>query len=997
MAENDKRISELQKQENPLATDRIAIERPGSVEAQYIDIIQLIALLKAGIAAGGSPWIEVKTTVLPNATDKPAGFSIVSGPLTFTQTTGPNVVTVEPINVIGWNGTTWSLIYGIAGLATKAQVDAAVALVAGKMDTAAFPAELKKDIDGVISTETKGIITAGDGSGVDVTDGYYQWSSPQGVATKEGTITVFNVVGRTAGQIRIAIGTPTGLTPSDGFIPRKKTAILNLVVGANSFTINEQINAGEVPAVTGVPQPAGTVLPRIERKSGSGAATFGSQFIRQSGSGTEAATGWWVYSYVLVSKSKSSLYGTFATLDQLTASIALNGVTPLNAMAGTRGFLFDFSDKRKMYAAGSAESITEYGTPVAKMLDSSGQSLTLTQTVAAKMPVFVKHPVFGIDCLQFDGDNDSMYLDGQFAQQDFTFVAAIAANSSSGATIYAENVANNTNARVAVVVGSASTQGGTGDNPSYLAAVSSNATSAAIVSKRAAADKNLRIIAVRIALKDGSRTIEMWLDGKKCEGSAVSSEPRIGTTLSTFGARYTNTGEGNFATAYMFGAVGISKALSDAQVSDLMVGLATKYYTPIMLADGAGSNTKLPRAITVKNQKLISTVSRKHGVHVTDITKKGLFAGTCYPIMSWSTTTGDNHSAASILQLSDGRIMAASNLHTFFNFRTRVTTYPNSIDVWDDLRTQSEATMGLSEFDYPMLAEFNGMVYVFGRGWRTADGETNARRNRWYSKLPVGSVSTTNFPSAVKLLQGDLNYRPYLMIKKAADGASLHMLWSSGNPSDNIAYCSIYYSRFRVVNGVETMETETGANVIMGSALSALTPIYDSIAAGKMAWILDITEDKDGRPRVAYVVYDSLVGDGLQSYWTAKRNADNTEWVRAKICDAGGSYLPSNGGIAHAGCVFDTEDCNVIVAGRKRSNMGRHQMTRFISEDDGVSWKVDQQLSSENEFFGACLPSFFPAGTPEPRLTFECGGYYNTFMEFDVQTKLINSINGAKS
>jgi hypothetical protein len=107
---SDKRISELQKQTNPLPSDKLAIEREGNTEAQYIDIQQLAEIFRTIVAAtNGAGLVNVSGNVLPDLTGKSTGGALLGGG-TYTQPTGPNLVLTEVLNLAGWNGSAWVLV-----------------------------------------------------------------------------------------------------------------------------------------------------------------------------------------------------------------------------------------------------------------------------------------------------------------------------------------------------------------------------------------------------------------------------------------------------------------------------------------------------------------------------------------------------------------------------------------------------------------------------------------------------------------------------------------------------------------------------------------------------------------------------------------------------------------------------------------------------------------------------------------------------------------------
>lgn len=59
-------------------------------------------------AIGASSYIATTGTVLSNPTEKDAAFTFV-GAGTFTQTTGGSITTTELLNILSWDGTTWSV------------------------------------------------------------------------------------------------------------------------------------------------------------------------------------------------------------------------------------------------------------------------------------------------------------------------------------------------------------------------------------------------------------------------------------------------------------------------------------------------------------------------------------------------------------------------------------------------------------------------------------------------------------------------------------------------------------------------------------------------------------------------------------------------------------------------------------------------------------------------------------------------------------------------
>lgn len=79
----------------------------GKFNPEYL--AEIIAPFVAAI--GGSGFVAVADTVLPDLGDVASAFTII-GAQTSTQTTGGNIITTEPLNVLGWSGNTgqWTLL-----------------------------------------------------------------------------------------------------------------------------------------------------------------------------------------------------------------------------------------------------------------------------------------------------------------------------------------------------------------------------------------------------------------------------------------------------------------------------------------------------------------------------------------------------------------------------------------------------------------------------------------------------------------------------------------------------------------------------------------------------------------------------------------------------------------------------------------------------------------------------------------------------------------------
>lgn len=93
--------------------EAIAIMQNIVISGEYVSETQLETAINNIPTIINSGFIPVSSSVLPNPTSRPDGYSMVPGPATYTQTTGGSIVTTLPLNIIAWDGTTWTLTFGI--------------------------------------------------------------------------------------------------------------------------------------------------------------------------------------------------------------------------------------------------------------------------------------------------------------------------------------------------------------------------------------------------------------------------------------------------------------------------------------------------------------------------------------------------------------------------------------------------------------------------------------------------------------------------------------------------------------------------------------------------------------------------------------------------------------------------------------------------------------------------------------------------------------------
>lgn len=89
----------------------IALSGGKNAKVRVADLANIIAPFVPNASASG--FIPVSGSVLPNIADRENGFTLV-GPGIYTQTAGGSITTTETLNILGYDGSTWSLIKAIA-------------------------------------------------------------------------------------------------------------------------------------------------------------------------------------------------------------------------------------------------------------------------------------------------------------------------------------------------------------------------------------------------------------------------------------------------------------------------------------------------------------------------------------------------------------------------------------------------------------------------------------------------------------------------------------------------------------------------------------------------------------------------------------------------------------------------------------------------------------------------------------------------------------------
>lgn len=241
----------------------------------------------------------------------------------------------------------------------------------------------------------------------------------------------------------------------------------------------------------------------------------------------------------------------------------------------------------------------------------------------------------------------------------------------------------------------------------------------------------------------------------------------------------------------------------------------------------------------------------------------------------------------------------------------------------------------------------------------------------------------TTWTAATRLLWDG---RPYLISNKT--GADrLDMAVSTCNPTDGIfAYNNIYH----IVYSGGAFTASDGASIgslpyTQATLEATKSLVFDSQAAGVLAWHWDVVRDAGDKPVVCYARFPvtSPVGQDHE-YYQARFNG--TSWVSNLVCAAGGNIYPSNnqtGGTAQnyysGGLVSDPTNVNTIYCSRQVDNNGNistsgiFQIFKAVTSDSGVTWTLTQLTNASNHCF---RPYLHPNGD---RTLYYCTGAYTGY------------------
>jgi len=386
------------------------------------------------------------------------------------------------------------------------------------------------------------------------------------------------------------------------------------------------------------------------------------------------------------------------------------------------------------------------------------------------------------------------------------------------------------------------------------------------------------------------------------------------------------------------------------------------------------------RAIVASGHLLIGGLDARTGHSKVDVINLGALPSTSgrteQELSSWSSL--DDHNNPGLLQLADGRVLAAYSKHHkdkvwHWRVATPVKQGATTEFKWSDENTFA-AGAGSTYANLVQLSAETNRIYNFFRALN------------FNPTFTTSDDGARTWSKPCRLIRVD-KQRPY--VKYADNGRDrIDFLFTDGHPrnqpTNNIYH--MYYTGGKIYRSDGTLirslaEVQAGHPIIPAEA----TLIYAGTTEGR-GWVWDLEYDLEGNPVAAYInSADGDVGNDLR-YRYARWEAATRRWHEQQIAFAGPHlYAPENhyaGGIS-----IDPNDADqvyistaVAPATGQAGATGRRQIFRGKTSDRGATWNWEQltfDVAADN------LRPFVPrqAGLKTCVLWFR--GSYETFTKYD--------------
>lgn len=628
------------------------------------------------------------------------------------------------------------------------------------------------------------------------------------------------------------------------------------------------------------------------------------------------------------------------------------------------GFIFDFSNAATMFTertGASATTPTTVGNAIGTLKDLSPNGHYFTAASAGASPTLRTTSTY--NNAEFDGgDALSVSTASLYAAGATSFFAVVSgASQASSSFIFGEGSSSSNNPLYGLTAAT-----GTGLGGNFSSFLRNNAST--VVFDHASRPFGVAFDSTPhlVGFVDTGTEMRMYLDGVWVASRGYT---RSATTMDRLAlGALLRASMSNFYTGRIYAAVAVGRALTDAELTDLIPWMGAKAGLTLTLSGGVTQGAWTwyndPRAIKAGSQLLIGA---QNGNGKTVIDRYDTSGNRLGSVTLTGTTQVDDHDNPGIMvRASDSKILAFYSAHNATDeYYKGISTSANDASAFTSSNLDSQLGGSIYSYANPfqLTGEANTPIYLFYRSG-----------GAYWTKSTDDGVT---WSTGVQFITGTNSDRVY--VKFAKNGTDrIDCLYSTGNP-DEVVSASLYHAYYQGGTWHKTDGTVLGTTFDIANG----SQVWDGSTAAGEGWNLDIQIDGSGNPHCLISVFPtSLAADHRYRYCKWSGSA----WSAVEVCTAGAKLGSSQG--YSGGATFDPDDVTKIFCSRETGD-GIHQLWRYTTSDGGANWSGTQLTS------GGVYPRFRPyvirGQTSEPRLAYVEGAYPTYTSLTDVWIKLRSS------
>lgn len=364
-----------------------------------------------------------------------------------------------------------------------------------------------------------------------------------------------------------------------------------------------------------------------------------------------------------------------------------------------------------------------------------------------------------------------------------------------------------------------------------------------------------------------------------------------------------------------------------------IVGPGGPIATTELVADGVWTWFTMPEAVQIGDYVFIGTVSsdgrcRAHRLHIPTLVVLTFDMSGVLEV--------DDHDNASVLPLSDGRVVFFYGAHNDTVFRYRIWDGVGAFDSSGSWTAVATRGTGEGPYSYPKPFVFPGdtsagRVWLFHRRWTDGGGATRSLAYR-----RSATITGTSDPwGAYTDVLVESSARPYVVMAQSAN--RIHVAASSAHPNE-ATYTSIQHFYADITAGELVWKDSSGATLTTPFNVAATTRADDG--GNVKRWVSDVAVGADTYPRILWMRYPNNDGTAIE-YWHSRWTG--SAWVAHKITDDGaGLYAGEQ--YYHGGLRFHSGDVTRVYLSAPVT--GVRQVQEWRTSDNGATWAQHRAITS---------------------------------------------------